>query len=367
MTAILTQTAQEVVVDGEVFNPDMLKLARDARELTQAELAQRSGITQAFISKLEHGLNTQPGEEALERIAHALEFPKAFFFQRERALGFPHFHFRKRAKLGAKPLARIGAVINIRRQHIAKLLRSYEFEVAKPIPQIDLDESGLTPEKVADRLRAYWMVPRGPISSVVDLIEDAGGIVILTRFGTNLMDGLSFRVEGLPPLFFMNRDVPGDRFRFSLAHELGHMVMHSLPDEDEKMESEAHRFAAALLMPAAEIRPYLSGAKLNGLGRVKSYWKVSIKSLIKRTYDLNLITQSQYKFMNIQYNKVFKGEEPIAIDLEKPTRLQKIITYHRDKLGYSTEELAQLLAFRPEDVERVYLDGKPGIRLVVSN
>lgn len=105
-------------MDNKPFNPDMLKLARDVRELTQAELAEKSGITQAFISKLEHGLNSQPGDEALDRIANALEFPKAFFFQREKVLGLPHFHFRKRAKLGAKPLARINAVINIRHQHV---------------------------------------------------------------------------------------------------------------------------------------------------------------------------------------------------------------------------------------------------------
>jgi Predicted Zn peptidase len=357
----------EVGVDSEVFNPDMLKLARDARELTQAELAQRSGITQAFISKLEHGLNNQPGEDALERISKALGFPRKFFFQRDRATGLPHFHYRKRAKLGAKPIARIEAVINIRRQHIAKLLRSYEIDVAKPIPQIDLDETGLTPEKVAERLRAYWLVPRGPIQNVVELIEDAGGIVILARFGTNLLDGLSFRLEGMPPLFFMNRDVPGDRFRFSLAHELGHMVMHAVPDDDQKMEDEAHRFAAAFLMPAAEIKPYLVGAKIGTLGRVKAYWKVSIKSLIKRSHDLKLITPSQYKFMNIQYNKIFKGEEPIDIPLEQPARLSSIVRYHREQLGYSTDDLAELLAFHPEDVERVYLGGRSGLRLIVSN
>lgn len=354
-------------MDNENFNPDMLKLARDARELTQAELAERSGITQAFISKLEHGLNTQPGEDALERISKALGFPSAFFFQRDRALGLPHFHFRKRAKLGAKPLARIEAVINIRRQHIAKLLRSYEFEVTKPIPQIDLDETGLTPETVAERMRAYWMLPRGPIPSVVDLIEEAGGIVILARFGTNLLDGLSFRLEGMPPLFFMNKDVPGDRFRFSLAHELGHMVMHSIPDDDEKMEDEAHRFAAAFLMPATDIKPYLVGAKIGALGRVKGYWKVSIKALIKRTHDLKLITPSQYKFMNIQYNKFFKGDEPVDIALEQPFRLNNMFRYHQDELGYSIDDLAKLLAFLPQDVERVYLGGRPGLRLVVSN
>jgi Zn-dependent peptidase ImmA (M78 family)/transcriptional regulator with XRE-family HTH domain len=355
-------------VAGDVFNADMLKLARDARELTQAELAEKSGITQAFISKLEHGLNTQPGDEALESISRALGFPPAFFFQRDRALGFPHFHFRKRAKLGAKQLARINAVVNIRRQHIAKLLRSYEVEVAKPIPQIDLDERGFTPEMAAERLRAYWMVPRGPIQSVVDLIEEAGGIVIAARFGTNLMDGVSFRAEGLPPLFFMNKDVTGDRFRFSLAHELGHMVMHSAPDgDDEKMESEAHRFAAALLMPAAEIKPYLVSAKIASLGRVKAFWKVSIKALIKRSYDIKVITQSQYKFLNIQYNKFYQGVEPVPIDVEVPTRMQKIVQYHRDKLGYSVDDLAKLLAFHGPDVERVYFPSRAGLRLVVSN
>jgi Zn-dependent peptidase ImmA (M78 family)/transcriptional regulator with XRE-family HTH domain len=360
-------TEQEPGVEGKTFNPEMLRLAREARELTQAELAHKSGITQAFISKLEHGLNTQPGEEALERMSKALSFPEAFFFQQERVLGLPHFHFRKRAKLGAKPLARIGAIINIRRQHIVKLLRSYESQVAKQIPQIDLDETGLTPEKVAERLRAYWMVPRGPIKSVTELIEDAGGIVILARFGTNLLDGLSFRVEGMPPVFFMNKDVPGDRFRFSLAHELGHMVMHSMPDDDEKMEQEAHRFAAAFLMPAPEIKSYLANAKLSDLGRVKGYWKVSIKSLIKRAYDLKLITDYQYKSMNIQYNKVFKGEEPVHIEVEKPGRMQDIVRYHRDKLGYSVEELARLLSVYPQDIERAYLEGRRGIRLVVSN
>jgi Zn-dependent peptidase ImmA (M78 family)/transcriptional regulator with XRE-family HTH domain len=353
-------------VANDRFNPDMLRLAREAKELTQSELAEKTGMTQAFISKLEHGLIVHPGEEAVRLISKALAFPEGFFFQNEQAIGFPHFHFRKRAKLGAKPLARINAVINIRRQHIVKLLRSYEERIEKPIPQIDLDESGLTPEKVAERVRSYWMLPRGPIDDVVGVIENAGGIVVTARFGTNLLDGISFRSEGLPPLFFMNNEVPGDRFRFSLAHELGHMVMHTLPNDDDKMEDEAHRFAASFLMPAPDIKPYLVSPKLGALGRVKAYWKVSIKALIKRTYDLELITASQYKWLSIQYNKTFKVE-PGPIALEKPSRLQSIVSHHRKALGYSTDDLAKVLLARPEDVDRVYAGGKPPIRLVVSN
>lgn len=247
-----------------------------------------------------------------------------------------------------------------------KLLRSYEIPVAKPIPQIDLEEAGATPEKIAERLRAYWMLRRGPIDNLVDVIEEAGGVVILCRFGTHLLDGLSFRAEGLPPLFFMNRDVPGDRFRFSLAHELGHMVLHSIPGDDTKMEEQAHRFAAAFLMPASDIRPYLTSAKLSSFGRVKAFWKVSIKALIKRAHDLKLITDNQYRWLNVQYSKSFSSGEPVPIEREEPYRLKQMISYHLKDLGYSVPDLASLLAIYPDDLERAYVNG-PGLRLVINN
>lgn len=348
------------------FNADMLRLARDARELTQADLAKTADVTQALVSKIENGLITQPSEDVVEKLSAALKFPSGFFFQSEQVLGFPHFHYRKRAKLGTKSLARIAASINIRRQHIAKLLRSYEAAPAKPIPQVNLDETGLTPEKVAERMREYWMMPRGPVRNLVELIEAAGGIVILCRFKTNLLDGISFRAEGLPPLFFMNRDVPGERFRFSLAHELGHMVLHTLPGDDAKMEDEAHRFAAAFLMPASEIRPYLSSPKMSVFARVKAFWKVSIKALIKRAHELKLITDNQYRWLSVQYSKAFKMGEPAPIELESPTKLREIVEYHLKELGYSIPDLARLLWVRPEDLEAAYMP-RPGIRLVVSN
>jgi Zn-dependent peptidase ImmA (M78 family)/DNA-binding XRE family transcriptional regulator len=348
------------------FNPDMLRLARDARKLTQAELAQASGVTQALVSKLEHGLITEPSDEVVTALSTILKFPPAFFRQQDRAVGFPHFHYRRRAKMGAKELARIEAIINIRRQHLLKLLRSYEQPVEKPIPQMDLDAVGTTPEKVAERMRAYWLLPRGPVDNLVELVERAGGIIISTNFDSALLDGMSFRSEGLPPLFFMNNAMPGDRFRFSLAHELGHMVLHTVPDDDAQMEDQAHRFAAEFLMPAADIRPYLKDAKISAFARIKKFWKVSIKALIKRAYDLKMITDHQYKMLCIQYNKAFKAGEPGDVPLETPTRLKAAVRYHLEHLGYTISDLAKLLCFREEDVSRVYI-GRPLLQLVGSS
>lgn len=351
---------------NQPFNPEMLRLARDARMLTQAELAEASGVTQALISKLEHGLITEPSDEIVIALSGTLRFPPAFFRQPDRAIGFPHFHYRRRAKMGSKQLARIEAIINIRRQHLRKLLRSYEQPIEKPIPQIDLDASGATPEIVAGRMRAYWLLPRGPIGHLVELVEEAGGIIVSTNFETTLLDGVSFRSEGLPPLFFMNNIMPGDRFRFSLAHELGHMILHAVPDEEREMEDQAHRFAAEFLMPAADIRPYLKDAKISAFARIKKFWKVSIKSLIKRAYDLRMITDHQYKIMNIQYNKAFKAGEPGDVPLETPFRLKAIVRFHLDNLGYTVTDIARLLCFREEDVSRVYL-GIPRLSVVNSS
>ena len=351
---------------AEKFNPDMLRLARDVREVTQADLARATGFTQALISKIENGLIGQPSNDVVEKIAESLAFPRPFFFQPERQVGFPPFHYRKRQRLGARPLSHIGAIINLRRQHVAKLLRSFELKVLKPIPQIDLDESGLTPERVAERLRAYWLLPRGPVPNVVEIIEAAGGIVLLCRFGTNLIDGVSFRSEAMPPLFFMNRDVPGHRFRFSLAHELGHMVMHTTPSEDALMETQAHRFAAAFLMPAADIRPYLTRVKLSNLGRVKEFWRVSIKALIRRSYDLKLVTDHYYKVLNIQYNKSFKEGEPGEVLPEQPTLFKNMVTFHLKSLGYSVTELASFLMLNEDEMRRAYFD-QPRLRVVTSN
>jgi Zn-dependent peptidase ImmA (M78 family)/transcriptional regulator with XRE-family HTH domain len=348
------------------FNADMLKLARSAREFTQSDLATASGVTQALVSKIENGLTIAPSDDVVEALASALRFPVGFFYQREKAHGFPHFHHRKRAKLGAKPLARIHAAINIGRQHVAKLHNSYERQILKPIPIFDLDEAGLSPSETAARMREYWMIARGPIENLTEIIEAAGGIIVQADFGTSHMDGLSFRLEGLPPLFFMNSRVPGDRYRFTLAHELGHMIFHHLPEDDALMEKQADQFAAAFLMPAAEVRPYLTSASLSRLGRAKPYWRVSIKSLIRRSYDLKMISDHQYKMLSIGYNKEgYASGEPHSMQVEKPSALGNMVRYHLEHLGYSPTELASLLLM--EDAEFAAAYGvRPKLAIVAS-
>src|SRR5271163_3360769 len=148
----------------------------------------------------------------------------------------------------------------------------------------------------------------------------------------------------------MNCNLSGDRYRFTLAHELAHIILHNSPMSDDQMEEEANIFAAEFLMPAIEIRPYLKSPSLGTLGRTKSLWKVSIKSLIFNAYQLKLITPSQYRGLNVNYSKAgYSRGEPFPIGLEKPSLLSEMIAYHIDSLTYSIGEMARLLLLEAEE------------------
>ena len=111
------------------FNREMLRLAREVMEMTQEELSTVSGVSQALISKSEHGL-LDPSQEALEKLAAKVGFPIEFFFQSGRRIGMPHFHLRKRQKVPAKTLSRLEALINIRRQHAYPLVSGMIWKTA---------------------------------------------------------------------------------------------------------------------------------------------------------------------------------------------------------------------------------------------
>ena len=350
----------------EKFNRDMLQLARGARGLTQGEVARASGVTQALISRIENGLDV-PSEEVLSFLSSALRFPRAFFFEESRALGLPQYHYRKRARLGARILQKIEADTNIRRMHVQKLCRSFEIGHRVSTPVIDLDSAQLTPQQAAQQLRGYWTIPRGPIDDLTAIVESAGIVIIPMDFGTHLLDALSFRIPGVQPLIFMNCHVPGDRYRFTLAHELAHLILHNLPMSDDKMEEDADKFAAEFLMPALEIRPYLKSPSLGTLGRVKSLWKVSIKSLIFNAYHLKLITPSQYRGLNVNYSKAgYSRGEPFPIELEKPSLLPEMISCHLNNLTYSLDEMARLLLLEVDEFQELYIERRR-LQLVVNN
>ncbi|HZP67978.1 MAG TPA: XRE family transcriptional regulator [Rudaea sp.] len=350
---------------GEKFNHHLLVLARESRGHTQAELSALSSIAQGTVSKYETGA-AEPPYTFVEEIAHVLDYPPSFFYEAGRPYGFPPFHYRRRKKLSAKVLGRIVAQMNIRRMHIQKMCVSFDLRnvATNRIPEVDPDEyvrgakGRPAPEDIARNLREMWMLPRGPIPSVVELIEGSGGIVIHCDFGSDLIDAMSQRIDGLPILFFVNTHAPADRVRHTLAHELGHMVLHTTTlNDDDVMEAEADAFAGALLLPKEEFRSQLRRFDLRQLANMKQYWKVSMASMAVRADKLNLITPYQSKSFWMEMGKLgYRTREPHEPEHEYGTLLRRMVKYHTDKLGYSADDMCKLLNVNRKDYVAMYGD-----------
>ncbi|MBR8335545.1 ImmA/IrrE family metallo-endopeptidase [Burkholderia ambifaria] len=339
-------------------NGRMIVLGREARELTQSALAQRLGVGQGTLSKIEGGLLTCP-PEVLTKISESLGFPEEFFTALEEIHGVGteahHCLYRRRAAVPAKTLKRIEAEINIRRMNLSSLLTSTEIRPATTIPSLAIGDYNDDPAEVARALRIYWKMPSGPVDNVVRLIERAGGAILPHDFGVEGVDATSIRIPGLPPLFFYNPNLTGDRLRFTLAHELAHIVMHEVPHPN--IENEADQFAAEFLMPAREIGIHLSGLTLPKAAQLKPYWKVSMAAIVYRAKTLGKITDAQYRYLFYQIGAGnIRKREPASLDIpvELPTLQTNLLTFFRKELGYSTAELAKLFRITESEFDRFY-------------
>jgi Zn-dependent peptidase ImmA (M78 family) len=242
------------------------------------------------------------------------------------------------------------------------MLKSFDWKTNGFIPEIDRDEyrgrgkSYLTPEDAARVVRESWMVPKGPIDNMMDLLESNGGVIIHCDFGTELIDAMSQRIDGMPVLFFVNVNAPMDRVRFTLAHELGHMVLHTVTvKDDEEMEDEADAFAGAFLLPAEEIKPQLRRFDLRQLANMKLYWKVSMGAIAVRAERLKVVTPYQSKMFWIEMSKLgYRKREPNEPSKESPKLLRQMVAFHINKLGYSFAEMAKLLCLRVSEFSDMY-------------
>jgi Zn-dependent peptidase ImmA (M78 family)/DNA-binding XRE family transcriptional regulator len=339
------------------FNHEMLSLARKACGFTQTDLHNQSGISQAHISKIEHGIQV-PTKEHLEKLSCVLGFPIEFFFQNSRH--FPSitpFH-RKRTSLGKKAQEQAEAIANLKRIHLEKLLLGFDIE--KIIPKLDIDEYK-TPEKIAQVIRAYFRLPKGPIYDFVALLEEHGVFIFLEDFISMQLAGFTLIGSGITPIIFINEDAPGDAERLTLAHELGHIVMHTIISENA--EEEAWCFANELLMPKADISFDLRKArKVADFADLKRKWKISMAALMRRSHELGYVTDTQYRYL-MQSMAQYRIEEPVKTPLEIPTLFDELIAQYKNEYHYSDNDLLQVLTISEEMYNDLYVKDK-SIRLV---
>lgn len=346
-------------------NPAMLVLARESRGMTQADVAQAFSdgpgtepASQGYVSKAEKGRISVAGER-LAAYAAALGYPPELLAMDKEALGagVGLVHHRRRASLAASDLRRTHAVLNLTRIQLEALLQASGQDLPHRFPEIEVDDFD-TPEEAAVEVRKAWNIGPGPITDLIAAIESAGGLVVRRPLAGRELDAVSQQMTTGNPLFLLNYGTPADRERYTLAHEVGHVVMHRMPSDEQ--ERQADEFASEFLMPARDILDALKGGlDLNRLIQLKAEWKVSMAAIVRRAHSLSAITAWRYRQLNVELSTLgYRTVEPTTIESEQPTAVDAIVHELRSSQNLSTIKLATITGLHEREFVDLYLSNR---------
>lgn len=303
-----------------------IKLARAKAQLSTRELAERVGVSPTAISKFERG-DAVPRQSTLLRLAKALSVGIEYFFREVRVETVAPA-YRKHSVLGKRSQEAIEATIAeaVERYLTAEELFPKDFFPEAELPRIPA-RAVEDAERVADELRRRWNLGSDPIEDLCGRLENCG-VKVIAVDGPRGFDGFSCWVNDRVPVIAFNVNVPGDRQRFDLAHELGHLVFDI--DPSVNIEKTAHRFAGAFLVPAkaafAELGRKRSNLSFDELLLLKREYGVSVQAWIRRAFDLGIIDQVTYSMLFRRLSaKGWRTEEPNPVPKETPRRLRLLI------------------------------------------
>ena len=343
------------------YDPSLFLLARESRGLSQRELADQSGISQSVISNLENGF-LDVTHDLLTALAETLRYPVSFFGRRLHLYNPNNQLWRKRSRVPGKALKKAQAKMNLVKADVEALLVS-----AEP-PELnffswDVETQG-SPVAAAQELRRIWRLPKGRVDDLSKTIEDNGIIIVPINYEAEGLDGMNMLTQGNTPLLFVERNVPADRFRFSLAHELGHLLMHAeVPvGENRDPEKEAMLFASEFLMPQEEIRPQMQRLDMVRLADLKRQWRVSMMAILVWAGKMEpaAITYNQQRYLFRQMAPLRLAEPAgLAFPRETPTLLQEMLDVHFNELDYDLDKMLRLFHATREDYEDRFARSEP--------
>lgn len=356
---------------ARAFEPARLTQARVLAELTKAELADAIHVSAAAVGQYEAGV-TAPRPELLPVLARELKVPVEFF-----AAGRPlgrldaaNAHFRSLRSTRAKDRAKAAT----HAEQVWELTHALEKRIRLPEVRLPEVPAGTLPADAAQILRQFWGVSPGPLAHLVATIEAHGIIVTLiplTNEAITRVSAYSTDALGRPMIIVTpERAASIYRYRFTCAHELGHLLLHPNPlPGDRQQEREADEFAAELLTPRAQIEPLLPRTiRMAALENLSISWGVSVESLIRRMGELRVVSDVSVRraYQRLHGMAEFRRDEPIATYRgEVPSLLLEALGL-AEQHGLSRGELASELCWSTKHLSDVLseVDSRPQLHIV---
>lgn len=304
------------------FNGERLKQARIYRGLTVAELAEQVGCQRQTLSMYEIAKSQPADKTVVERIAHALNFPIRYFYEKQTLHATGTVYFRSLLTTNKKYRSEQIVKMSFLSQVYSFLQDYIEFPEFEAITLPD----DCTPEIAASILREDWHLGQGPIENLISVVEQQGILVTSFNTSTDDVDAFSQLVDIAENSTFLiaysSNKTSAARIHFDIAHELGHICLHEWSDDIEDIpkdefkirERQANDFAAAFLLPEETFkRDALAGPQtIAYYKQLKKKWKVSIAAMIRRAEKLGVMTMEEYQtLIRIMQRRGQRKEEPL--------------------------------------------------------
>jgi Zn-dependent peptidase ImmA (M78 family)/DNA-binding XRE family transcriptional regulator len=311
-------------MDTSTFERARLRVARELVGLSQNDLAAGVGLSPAAISQFESGA-ARPSDRTLAALGSVLRVPLGFF-----SLPVTETHegfFRSLRRTAVTDRRRARAVAHLAHDLALAAAVADQFPLADVphLPASSLDAPIEEIEDLAAQVRAQWRVPTGPIPDVVDLLERHGVTVIRLPLGSADVDAFSLPFADHPVVVLGSDKNDRARSRFDAVHELAHLVLHGEQIWGMKeVETQAHRFAGAFLLPAEEIRDQLpTTVDWPRLFELKRHWQVSLAALLMRARTLRCMSENTYlTAIKTASARGWRRVEPVPLGPpEQPRRL----------------------------------------------
>ena len=344
-----------------------LRLARGASGLSLRSLEKEIDnlVTAQAISKYERN-EAMPSSSTLIALASALGVSVDYLVG-DQEMVLEEVDFRKKAITSRRQEAQVEA-------KVLSMLEPYlAIEELLGLPSLEWDKPRDAPYPVvndlveADRgaraLRYHWGLGIEPVPNLVEVLEERGVKVLATELKG--IDGLTAQVrrsgDGTVPVVVVNGTDWGERQRFTIAHEIGHMVLSirsGLPKD--AAEKAANRFAGAFLMPAealwSEVGKRRTSIGWGELFELKQLFGVSVQALTYRCKDLGIISQALFRRLFDEFDRRgwrrFPYEEPFTMKGEKPKRFERLCLRALAEGAVSESKAAELLGISVRELDR---------------
>lgn len=341
------------------FQGRRLRQARALRRMsTITALADLSGISKQMISRYEAD-EAKPTEARLLKLVQVLNLPIEYFLKPIGELESEPALYRSMSAALRGDRERAAEVLEITNE-IRHHLEEYVELPSLILPRMNVfgEVRGLSADLIEDaasKTREQLGFPSGPLPNLVALAENNGVLVVRTELADRELDGVS-RWYGGRPVVILNTTKSAARSRFDLAHELGHIVLHSFvppevrssPSVHKELETQAHRFGSALLLPSDEFREDLWVFNLEEFVALKPKWQTSAQAMLQRTYNLNLISSDDYVRMRKQISaRKWRTSEPLesVVREEYPTVIRQSLEVIRDTVPGGADTIRRCLPF----------------------